>query len=309
MTLEQLKSFITIAELKSFSYAAKRVNLTQPSISSQIISLEQELGTKLFDRNRKETMLTKSGTILLRYAYMIINLEKEARLAIDDLLDMRRGEIKLGASNIPGSYIVPPLIQKFTHENQYVKIISHVGDSQSIANEVENGIIDLGVIGSRIKRKQLTFYDFIQDTMVLVLNAHHPLAKRSSITVKEFQRLPFIVREEGSGSRKVVEDILNDNGIRVDSLNIVAQLGNTEAIKQGIKLNLGVSILSQCAICDEVVHGLMNYVSIEGLIFKRKFYIIMHKVKSSLPLVNFFKDFLLDYASSEAFRQINKYKN
>ncbi|MGA1823557.1 MAG: selenium metabolism-associated LysR family transcriptional regulator [bacterium] len=296
MTLEQLRSFVAIAESGSFSKAAKRVHLTQPSISSQIISLEQELGARLLDRFRKETIVTKSGTILLKYAKMMIDLEKEAKLAIDDLLDTRRGEIKLGSSNIPGSYILLPLIQRFTHENPYVKILSTIGDSQSITVDVLNSTIDLGVIGTRINNRKLKLYDFIEDTMVLALNAHHPFAERDSITVGEMRTLSFLIREEGSGSRKAVEDILLDHDIQPDSLTIVAQLGNTEAIKEGIKLNLGSSILSLRAIYDEVKYGLIKYVSIDGLMFKRKFYIIMHKTRSTLPVVNFFKDFLLQNA-------------
>jgi len=107
--------------------------------------------------------------------------------------------------------------------------------------------------------------------------------------------LPFIIREEGSGTRKAVEDILNQKGIGLNSLNVVAQLGNIEAIKQGIKAGLGVSILSRCAIYDEVKFGLIKYVPIEGLTFKRYFYIILPRLKSTLPLINFFKDFLLQH--------------
>ena len=131
--------------------------------------------------------------------------------------------------------------------------------------------------------------------MVLALKADHPLANRSSITVEELQSLPFIIREEGSGTRKTIEDIFNQEGISLNSLNIVAQLGNTEAIKQGIKAGLGVSILSRCAIYDEVKFGLIKCVPIEGLNFKRHFYIILPRLKSTLPLINFFKDFLLQH--------------
>ena len=295
MTLEQLKTFIKIAELKSFSEAAKKVHLSQPSVSCHIISLEQELGTQLFDRLGKKIVITKQGRILLKYAKEIINLEKRARLAIDDVLDMKKGEIKLGSSNIPGAYILLPLIQKFNRENPQVKIISEIGDTQSITGKVIEGTLDLGVVGNKIDDNHLMYYDFVKDKMVLALKANHPLAKRSSITLEEFQTLPFLIREEGSGTRKTVEDILTKKGIGLNSLNIVAQLGNTEAIKQGIKAGLGVSILSRCAIYDEVKFGLIKYTAIEGLTFTRYFYIILPKIKSILPLIHFFKDFLLKY--------------
>ena len=293
MTLEQLKTFLKIAELKSFSKAAKKIYLSQPSVSCHIISLEQELGTKLFDRLGKKIEITKQGKILLHYAKEIIELEKKARLAIDDVLNIKKGEIKLGSSNIPGAYILLPLIQKFNQENPQVKILSEIGDTKSITGKVLEGTLDIGVVGNKGDDSQLIYYDFVEDNMALALKADHPLANRSSISVEELQSLPFIIREEGSGTRKTIEDIFNQEGIGLNSLNVVAQLGNTEAIKQGFKAGLGVSILSRCAIYDEVKFGLIKCVPIEGLNFKRHFYIILPRLKSTLPLINFFKDFLL----------------
>lgn len=293
MTLEQLKTFLKVAELKSFSEAAKKVHLSQPSVSCHIISLEQELGTKLFDRPGKKIEITKQGKILLHYAAEIIELEKKARWAIYDVLNMKKGEIKLGSSNIPGAYILLPLIQKFNQENPQVKIFSEIGDTRSTTGKVLDGALDLGVVGSKIDDNQLIYFDFVEDNMALALKADHPLANRPSITVERLQSLPFLIREEGSGTRKAIEDILNQKGIGPDSLNLVAQLGNTEAIKQGIKAGLGVSILSMCAVYDEVKFGLIKCVPIEGLMFKRYFYIILPQIRSSLPLIHFFKDFLL----------------
>jgi len=297
MTLEQLKTFLKIAELKSFSEAAKKIHLSQPSVSCHIISLEQELGTKLFDRLGKKIEITKQGKILLRYAKEIIELEKKARMAVDDVLNIKKGEIKLGSSNIPGAYILLPLIQKFNQENLQVKIFSEIGDTQSITAKVLDGTLDLGVVGNKVDDNQLIYFDFVEDSMMLALKADHPLANRPFITVEELQSLPFLIREEGSGTRKTIEDIFNQEGIGLTGLNVVAQLGNTEAIKQGIKAGLGVSILSMCAIDDEVKFGLIKYVPIDGLMFKRYFYIILPRLKSTLPLINFFKDFLLKHIS------------
>ena len=220
MTLEQLKTFIQIAELRSFSEAAKKVHLSQPSVSCHIISLEQELGTQLFDRLGKKIVITKQGEILLKYAKEIIDLEQRARLAINDVLNVKRGEIKLGSSTIPGAYILLPLIQKFNQENPQVKIISEIGDTQSITGKVIKGTLDLGVVGNKIDDNHLVYYDFIEDSMVLALEAHHPLAKRSSITLEEFKKLPFLIREEGSGTRKAIEEILDQKGIGLNNLNV-----------------------------------------------------------------------------------------
>lgn len=294
MTLDQLKSFIEIAELRSFSKAANKVCLSQPTVSCQIKSLEEELGTKLFDRLGKKVFLTKPGDILLGYAREIIDLEQKSKIAIDDILDIKKGEIRLGSSNIPGSYCLPPLIQKFTKQNPKVKIISKIADTQSIANDVINGVVDLGVIGYKIDNSQLISYRFIEDIMMLALNSKHPLANRDSITVKELQSLPFIIREEGSGSRKTIEEILYQRGLYLASLNIIAQLGNMESIKQAIKSDIGVTILSLCAISDEIKFGYIKCVPIEDIVFERSFYIILRNTKSHLPVVNFFKDFLLE---------------
>ncbi|MBN2372968.1 LysR family transcriptional regulator [bacterium] len=292
--MEQLRSFIKIAEMESFSMAANAVHLSQPSVSCQIIALEKELGTKLFDRLGKRIVLTKAGEILLQHAGIMVESEKKARLAINDILGIRKGEIKLGSSNIPGAYILLPFIQRFCKENPCVKIFSSIGDTLSIAQEVIDGGLDLGVIGSKINEDQLLYFDFIEDVMALALNASHPLAQKTSISLEEFLALPFIIREEGSGSRKAIEDELNKKGIRLNELNIVFQLGNTEAIKQGIKAGLGAAVISLCAILDEVKFGLMRHVAVEGLSFKRKFYIILHKTRSAFPLVEYFKGFLLE---------------
>ena len=295
MTLDQLKSFVKITEFRSFSKAADKVCLSQPTVSCQIKSLEEELETRLFDRLGKKINLTKSGEILLGYAKEILDLEQRAKLAIDDMLDIKKGEIRLGSSNIPGSYILPPLIRKFTRQNPKIRIVSKIADTKSIANDVINGAADLGIIGCKIDSPQLISYSYIADIMMLALNSQHQFANKASITLKEFQTLPFIIREEGSGSRKTIENILFQRGLCLSDLNIVEQLGNIEAIKQAIKANIGVTILSLCAIYDEVKFGYIKYLPIEDIVFKRNFYIILPNTKSCLPITNSFKDFLLEH--------------
>ncbi len=298
MTLEQLKTFIKVAEVESFSQAGKALHLSQPSISCHILALEEELKTRLFDRlGKRRIVITKPGKSLLKYARRMIGLEMKAKMAIDDLQNLKRGEIRLGTSNIPGAYLLLPTIKKFTTENPRVKISSHISDTQGIVNEVLNGSFDLGVVGKKSKIQQLHYDDLIDDTMVLALPPSHPLAGKSSISIKEFQTLPLLIREEGSGSRDTVEKVLNHEGIDINTLMIVAQLGNTEAIKQGIKAGLGCSLISYCAIVDEVKYGLIKYVSIKELIFKRKFYIVLPKLIFTLPLINYFKDYLLQNIS------------
>ncbi|MFH0924171.1 MAG: selenium metabolism-associated LysR family transcriptional regulator [bacterium] len=293
MNLDQLKTFIKVAKLNSFSLAAQEVNLSQPTVSCQINNLEEELGVRLFDRLGKKILMTTAGRTLLQYAKNIVILEDEARLAIDDLLNIKKGTIKLGCSTIPGAYILPPLIQKFTAKNPNIKIISEINDTQTVTEKVIDATFNLGIVGGKLNCAELLYHDLIQDTLVVAMSSQHRLANRSSITFEELKTEPFVIREEGSGTRKGIEENLAKKGFGVDDLNIIAQLGSTEAIKQAIKANLGLSILSKCAINDEVEFGLLRHPSVEGINFIRNFYLILPRLRSSLPVVEAFKDFLL----------------
>ncbi|RKY89639.1 LysR family transcriptional regulator [candidate division KSB1 bacterium] len=293
--LKQLDIFCKIVELNSFSRAAEEVKLTQPTVSERIASLEMVFDTQLLDRGSKKIMPTKAGKILYYYAKRILNIKSELIQKMNKFLEIEKGDLTIGGSSIPGTHIMPELIGKFRSFHPGINIVLKLGDSQEIIDGVNSGIYELGVVGKKPENYKIACLDFREDSLILVVNNNHPWAEiDTGISLSLILKEPFIMREEGSGTRKIIENVLLHNDINPDNLNVVCELGSSEAVKKGIMANIGISIISRREVETELQLGILKEVKIDSIKFDRKFFLIYHKNRPRSPICKTFLDFVLD---------------
>jgi DNA-binding transcriptional LysR family regulator len=292
MDLWQLKIFCKVVELKSFSKAGEAVHLSQPTVSSHIKELEGHFGTRLVDRLSRRVLPTKAGELLYDYAQQLVALRDRTEAVMAEFSGKMKGRLSIGGSTIPGGYLLPRIIGLFSKRYPEVRISLKVGDTSEILSMVATGRIEAGVVGAKSSDKLLQQVPMAVDEMCLVVPSDHIWAQRQTIKFKELLGEPFIVRELGSGTLRSIEQQLQKKGYTVSDLNIVAEMGSTEAVRQAIKNKVGLSILSAIAVADDIQTGLLKAISIEGLNLKRSFYLTTHKQRTPSPLSTTFIKFL-----------------
>jgi DNA-binding transcriptional LysR family regulator len=292
--LRQLEILCKVVELGSFSKAADTVFLAQASVSERISTLERAVGTKLLDRLGRQVVPTKAGELLYKHALLLLEMKRTARLEMEGFLGMKQGEILMGGSTIPGEYILPEVIGRFHEKYPLVSVILTIADTSEIEGRVLAGNLELGIIGSKSYDKSLIHHKLWKDELVLAVPSQHRWAKKKVISLQKLLEEPFILREVGSGTLKIMEDYLRGFGSKdTDSLQVVARFGSSTAIKEGIKAGLGVSILSSRALSTELKTGILKALKVKDLPMFRNFYLIRDKRRIASPLCQAMLDFLL----------------
>ena len=292
--LRQLEIFCKIVELKSFSKAASKVYLAQASVSERIATLESMVGTRLLDRLGRQVVPTKAGELFYKHAVQLLDMKRKISLEMQDFLGLKYGEIQLGGSTIPGEYILPAAIERFRKKNPDISISLTVSDSSAIERLVLEGAIELGVVGAISFHKNLINHKLWEDELLLAVPVGHKWAKKKEVAIEDLATEPFILRESGSGTLKIIADYFRKHGSNVeDSLYVVARLGTSTAVKEGIKAGLGVSILSSKAIDTELKTGVIKALKVKHTPMIRNFYLIRDKRRTASPLCRTMFDFLL----------------
>lgn len=297
MDLRHLETFVKITELKSFSKAAEELFLTQPTVSKQIIDLESYFKVKLIDRTKRNVSLTRAGELLLYYAKDFITLKKEMTEAIDAFKGLKAGSILVGASSIPGVYIIPQALNVFKQKYEGIKVKLTISDSKEIIRRMEQGEIDIGFVGTKIESKSLNFKRFFDDTIVMAAPKGFP----NVIALKRIKDYPIVARELGSGTRNCFDAAIKRLHIDAkEMLNIVAELTDTEAIKEAVKYGLGMAYISKMAVENEIKSGSIKTIKIDGLgELKRTFFIITKKGKTILPHAKALMDIMDSWRKNE----------
>ncbi len=292
MDLWQLKIFCKVVELKSFSRAGKAVHLSQPTISSHIKDLENHFDCRLIDRASKEALPTKAGELLHGYAKKMLALRAETETALAEYNGKMRGRLFIGGSTIPGTYLMPRLIGDFKRKYPDVIVSLVIGDTDHIIESVLNGSLELGIVGGKAETQKIIQKKLIEDEMRLIVPAGHRWAGQKRIALKQLVTEPFILREQGSGTLKSLHQSFVDRGYSIEDLKVVAELGSTQAICQGIKTGAGVSIISTLAVAEDLQAGKLSALEVNGLDLKRNFYLTRHRYRSPSPLSEAFARFL-----------------
>jgi len=288
--LRRLEVFCRVVDLKSFTKAAAAARLSQPSVSDHIRLLEEEVGEKLLDRLGRETLPTPAGKILYRYAARMLKLRDEVKQSLSEFRGHLSGTLIIGASTIPGTYLLPRITESFQLQHPDVRIKLQVGGTEKIAEDVRVGHVELGMVGARWKDPRLTFRETSGDELVLAVPPGHPWARRRSVRADELGDIPLIIREEGSGTLQVMTEALAARGLDLEKLRVVAEFGSTEAIRQGIKHGLGASILSSLAVHEDHERGALRIIPMAGGRILRSFYLIRRKSREATPLAQAFWD-------------------
>lgn len=292
MELRKLEVFCKVVELKSFTRCAEAVLLSQPTVSEHIRGLEEELGQKLIDRMGREVEPTPVGRLLYTYAVRILRLQRDALQAVEQYGGKLVGRIMLGSSTIPGTYILPGLIGRFRGRYPSIQATLRIAGSQLIGARVLNGELEIGVVGAHWTEKGLEWVQHFADRLTLVVSAGHRWAGRREVTLAELTQEPFILRESESGTRRVVEQILEEHGIKASSLMEVAEIGSTAAVIEAVRAGLGVSVLSARAVEREVRAGALAAIALKDVQLERPFYLIRRRNRELSPAAAVFWAFL-----------------
>jgi DNA-binding transcriptional LysR family regulator len=289
----RLVVFRTVAEQRSFRKAAEELYLTQPAVSFQVRALEEDLGVQLFDRTGSHIALTEAGKLLLRYSQQVNALLVRAEHEIAALSGDHAGQLALGVSTTIAQYVLPRLLGIFTREHPRVHPTMISGNTEHIVEAVETQKITLGLIEGPARSRAIKCEPFLEDELVLIVSAAHEWAELESIPCSEIATTPLLMRERGSGTRRVVEMALERQGLKQNSMRIVMELDSTEAIKSAVEAGLGVGFVSRWAIAKDLRLGThFKIVEVAGLRIKRDFSVAYASGAEPQGLANEFRKFL-----------------
>ncbi len=258
MNLKQLEAFVQVAEGGSFSRAAKELYLTQPTISAHIASLEKELNVRLFIRNTKEVSLSEDGKELYKYAKPMMDLEHKIEERFGSGEEPGKHCITIAASTVPAQYLLPAILKRYNEKypEEQLKILEM--DSAKVVLRVIDHMVDVGLTGTTLEKKHCRYVPFYKDQLVVITpntEKYRKLQAESADDISWICQESFIMREEGSGTRKEAEKQFARAGISVEKLDVIASIENQETIKKSVSQGLGISVLSALASKDEVEEG------------------------------------------------------
>jgi DNA-binding transcriptional LysR family regulator len=288
MDLHRLDVFCKVVELRSFTKAAEAVLLSQPTVSEHIRTLEEMVGEKLLDRLGREAFPTPAGEILYRYAQKMLRLRDEALQALSKYRGDLSGQLVLGASTIPGTYFLPRIIWSFKADHPSIQLTLKIASTGEIEEAVLRGDLEVGLVGSRGKDVRMEAEEVFSEDLVLAVYPEHPWASRGEVTMEDLYGEHFILRQSDSGTRMVMSHILEGHGFDFSKLFVVAEMATTQAVRESIKARIGVSILSQQAVEEDLQQRSLVSVSIRGIRFHRSFYLIHRKNRQLSPLCEAF---------------------
>ena len=299
MADRRLQVFHTVARLLSFTKAAETLHMTQPAVTFQIRQLEEYFNTRLFDRTHNRISLTAAGERVYEYADKIISLYNEMDNRVRELTGDVSGVLIIGASTTIAEYVLPNLLGDFKQRCPSINIRLSVSNSLGVVHMVENNSVDVGVVESPITNKNLAVEVCWRDKLVFICPPGHPLAGRSGVTVEELAELPFVCREEGSGTREFIRAYLEENGVQLHDLHVSLEVGSPEAVKGAVEAGLGVSIVSEATVTKEIKLGTLVALSMDPPLY-RPFSIVYQRQKFRLRAMEEFMDFAHEHCEKQA---------
>ena len=298
MADRRLQVFHTVARLLSFTKAAETLHMTQPAVTFQVRQLEEYFNTRLFDRTHNRISLTDAGERVFGYADSIFELYTDMENAVREMTGEIRGALTIGASTTIAEYMLPALLGNFGARYPEVTIHLKVSNSDGIVSMVENNGIDLGVVEAPVGNKNLVVEVCRQDHLVAIVPPNHDLAEKESVDFSELLNYPFICREEGSGTREVINEYMNQH---LDSggagLNITMELGSPEAVKGAVEAGMGVSVVSRATVQKELKLDTLRAINLEPQM-ERPFSFVHQKQKFRLRVMEELLDFARAYCQT-----------
>ncbi len=279
MNLNLFRTYVRVVETQNLSRTADEMGLSQPAITKQIQALEDLYGVLLLERSGRKLKTTEAGETLYQCARDILKVMEKTDKAMEEVTESRRGSLFLGASNIPGEYILPQVIKGFKDNFPNIKILMDVADTEKIFSRVAEREIDVGVVGAWINTRKVDGFQWLEDELVVILPVSHRLANREQINLHDLLEERWIFREKGSGTRKAVEDLLLSRGIRKESLNIFMEAGSTEAALALVEAGTGLTVASSWTRRNVESHRGLKVVPLADTGARRSFYVIYPRQK------------------------------
>jgi LysR family transcriptional regulator, transcriptional activator of the cysJI operon len=297
MRLDYLKTFLTVAKTRSFSTAAKELNITQGAVSHHIAALEAYFGAELFKRAANGVEVTDSGAILAETSEKILAETESAKAKISLTKHKFAGTIRIEASSIPGEHIIPRLVAEFQKQYPDVKFKIKAEDSVNSLLNLQAGNVDFAAVGT-IKgyNEKLDAIELGEEELVLIVPLYHESAGKKSVKISQILNYPYINREETSGTRKEIERMLENAGISPSKLKTTVELASTESVVTAVSEGQGVSIISSIASKKALAAGLVKVVHIEGVNSARKLYMVRPK-RALLKISEAFWEFCKKYTA------------
>ena len=275
MNVSQLRAFVAVVEHRSFSEAARVLGVSQPAVTMQIQALEADVDATLLDRGYRKVEITEAGRTLLPYARRVLAELDEARHSLEALSSIVSGRLVLAASTTPGQYVLPRLLGRFLKEYPEVGVTLRVYDTGEAVRLVEAGEADLGMIGAEIHGARVRYEELGSDELLFVCPPDHPAAKRSRVLFSELTDEPFIVREPGSGTRMVAEDIARRNAVDPAELRVIMELGTNEAVLSAVEGGMGLGIVSSWVARKALELGTVAQVPEPAFPVKRPLFLVL----------------------------------
>ena len=294
MEFKQLEAFVAVVDYGSFSEAARRLYLTQPTISTHIRSLEEELHSRLILRTTKKTTVTTRGYQLYDSAVRMLEIRNNL---LENFTGSQKHMIDLAASTIPSSYLLPELLAGFGTSHPDIYFHSIQTDSEEAIHRVLDGTVDLALVGQNTGDDSCIFTPFCQDTLVVAapVTERYLKLKEKSAEFREFLHDPIIIREKGSGTKKEMDLFLEKIGVTPSELNVIARMNDLESIKKSIVNGLGISILSARSVTDLEKTKQILLFPLEESVHTRSFYIVYSKKRILKPHVRQFMHYVQNF--------------
>jgi DNA-binding transcriptional LysR family regulator len=290
ITIQQLEVLTALIEAGSFTRAAAKLSLSQPSLTKQIQNLEEAAGSRLVNRGVTGISLTPEGQIIYDYAKRIIRLREDAKERVVRHKAQESGHIYVSASTIPATYILPHLINRLKQTHHDIQVHMQIHDSEETLQTILNDQAEMGFIGKEPVNRKLVVQRLWKDHLVLAVPFDHPLAKQKTARTEDLTKMPFIIREKGSATRDLIEECLQKQvGVSLSRFNVTCEIGSSEAVKEAILAGLGVSIISTFAIKREISQGILTALHISNCNMERYLYLAY---KKQFPLMIYHKHFL-----------------
>lgn len=293
MADRRLQVFHTVARLLSFTKAAETLHMTQPAVTFQVRQLEEYFNTRLFDRTHNRISLTEAGSRVYEYADKIFVLYAEMENSVREMTGEISGALTIGASTTIAEYMLPALLGDFKSKYPDVGIHLKVSNTDGIVGMVENNTIDLGVVEAPVANRNLVVEMCRADQLVAIVPPGHPEAERESVGYADLVNYPFIVREEGSGTREVINEYLSDFNEGNEGLQITMELGSPEAVKGAVEAGMGISVISRATIQKELKLGTLVAINLDPPL-ERPFSFVHQKQKFRARVM----DELLEFAQA-----------
>jgi LysR family transcriptional regulator, low CO2-responsive transcriptional regulator len=287
-TLHQLKVFETVARLSSITRAAEELSLTQPTVSMQVKQLSKNVGATLFEQIGKKLYLTEAGQELFLTCCHIFEQLAQFEMKVADLQGMKSGRLKL-ATITTTKYFIPRVLEPFCKMYPGIDVALQITNHERIMDRLSHNQDDLYIVSQVPESNDFVAHPFLENPLVVVAPANHPLAGESNVPISALQDLPFIMRESGSGTRTAVENLLAEHHVTV---KVKLELGSNEAIKQAIACGFGISVLSQHTFTPESRILGLTILDVQHFPIKRDWYVIYPAGKQLSIVANTFWEFL-----------------